>query len=105
VLPVEPSASQVVASVASLRQQVANIQDTGLPLGWPGLSQSDPVQLWHQLVFDFSGPAVLHSLLKLLGWLITGLAAAMGAPFWFDMLSRLVSLRSSVRPQVSKPAN
>jgi hypothetical protein len=34
-------------------------------------------------------------LTKLLGLLLTGAAAAQGAPFWFDILKRLVNLRSS----------
>ena len=34
-------------------------------------------------------------LLKLLGLLITGVAAAQGAPFWFDILKNLVNVRSN----------
>jgi hypothetical protein len=35
-------------------------------------------------------------LVKVLGLLITGAAAAQGAPFWFDLLKRLVNVRSTV---------
>ncbi len=31
----------------------------------------------------------------LLGWLITALAITLGAPFWFDLLSKLISLRGT----------
>ncbi len=31
----------------------------------------------------------------LLGWIITALAVTLGAPFWFDLLSKLVSLRGA----------
>lgn len=31
----------------------------------------------------------------LLGWLITAAAASLGAPFWFDLVNKLVNLRSS----------
>jgi hypothetical protein len=31
----------------------------------------------------------------LIGWLITALAICLGAPFWFDLLNKLISLRSS----------
>ena len=34
--------------------------------------------------------------LSMLGWLITALAISLGAPFWFDMLSKLMKLKSSV---------
>jgi hypothetical protein len=29
------------------------------------------------------------------GWLISGVAIAMGAPFWFDLLSKLMNVRNS----------
>ncbi len=41
-------------------------------------------------IYDLSG-----WLQKLIGLLITGLAAAQGAPFWFDILKKIVNVRSS----------
>jgi hypothetical protein len=44
-------------------------------------------------------------LLKVLGVLISGAAAAQGAPFWFDMLKRLINIRGSgPAPQPTPPA-
>jgi len=34
-------------------------------------------------------------LIKFFGILITGLAAAQGSPFWFNLLNRLVNMRGS----------
>ncbi|MEO8630927.1 MAG: hypothetical protein ABI612_22940 [Betaproteobacteria bacterium] len=34
-------------------------------------------------------------LIKIIGWLITGLAVTLGALFWFDLLNKLVNLRGS----------
>lgn len=34
-------------------------------------------------------------LLMILGWMVTAVAASLGAPFWFDALSRLAKLRSA----------
>lgn len=34
-------------------------------------------------------------LLKLFGLLISGVAAAQGAPFWFDILKKTINIRSS----------
>jgi len=43
--------------------------------------------------------------LKILGWLITALAISFGAPFWFDLLNRLVDLRGSgKKPEPVKAA-
>lgn len=33
--------------------------------------------------------------IKLTGWLLTALAAILGAPFWFDLVGRVVNLRSA----------
>ena len=33
--------------------------------------------------------------LKLLGWIVTALAVSLGAPFWFDLLSKIINIRNS----------
>jgi hypothetical protein len=44
-------------------------------------------------------------LAKILGFLMTGAAAAQGAPFWFDILKKMVNVRSSgVNPSEKQPA-
>jgi hypothetical protein len=40
-------------------------------------------------------------LLHLFGWLLTVAAISVGAPFWFDTLSRFVNIRGSGKPPVS----
>jgi hypothetical protein len=42
-------------------------------------------------------------LVKVLGWLVTGLAVSLGAPFWFDLLNRVVDLRGAGRRPESTP--
>jgi hypothetical protein len=37
----------------------------------------------------------------LLGWIMTAVALSLGAPFWFDILQRLVNLRGSLRATAS----
>ncbi|HEY6898579.1 MAG TPA: hypothetical protein VI279_15080 [Rhodocyclaceae bacterium] len=39
--------------------------------------------------------------LSVIGWLITAVAISFGAPFWFDLLSKLLSLRRSVVPSAA----
>jgi hypothetical protein len=41
---------------------------------------------------------------KFAGWVLTALAVTLGAPFWFDLLNRLVNLRSSGRRPVASTA-
>ncbi|MCK4451297.1 MAG: hypothetical protein KAX26_11960 [Anaerolineae bacterium] len=45
-----------------------------------------------------------YAVSKIAGWLISGLAAVQGAPFWFDMLKKFTNVRSSGKnPAEEKP--
>jgi len=48
---------------------------------------------------DRSANAARSPCLVLVGWLVTALAVMLGAPFWFDVLNKLVSLRSAKKPE------
>lgn len=77
------------------RQQLANFKVLGLPLGYQSgcAPFTHPARCW-----AWSSATRLNWWdfpLKLLGWLITAFAVSFGAPFWFDALSRLGSLRNS----------
>ena len=43
------------------------------------------------------------SWLKLLGLLLTAIAISLGAPFWFDLLNKVISIRSAGRSPAEKP--
>lgn len=96
------------ASLCAVRQRaeaLEELQRLGLPIGW---SESAQPQYFHGCPAGFA-PAHLcwwgNRLVSLLGWLIVGLACTLGAPFWFDALSRLVRLRASGdKPQASSAA-
>ena len=47
---------------------------------------------------DDSLAMVGYFLLSVLGWCITALAISLGAPFWFDLLNKLMKLRTSSAP-------
>jgi hypothetical protein len=38
-----------------------------------------------------------------LGWLFTVLAISLGAPFWFDVLNKFMSVRSTIKPREKSP--
>jgi hypothetical protein len=71
---------------ANLRQ----IRQSGLPLGWTAtVSTFDPRHV----------PQTLQDwLTKILGIGLTTLAISMGGPFWFDTLSKLIVVRSTLKP-------
>jgi hypothetical protein len=52
-----------------------------LGLGW-GDSMTIPADFWGWLV-------------KFAGWVLTGVAVTLGAPFWFDLLRKLLSLKGN----------
>jgi len=81
------------AREACLGEQTRVLRSMPLPVGWEGTSPAHV--LWR------AGPAAV--LLTLLGWLITAAAVSLGAPFWFDALSRWGSLRTAgTRPEQSR---
>ena len=70
----------------------AQLEELKLPIGWPDGIRSAKMNtnrpdFWN----SFLGP--------LLGWLITGLAATIGAPYWFDLLNKVMVIRSTVKPR------
>lgn len=41
--------------------------------------------------------------MKPLGWLLTAFAITLGAPFWFDILNKIMVIRSTVKPHEKSP--
>lgn len=64
----------------------ARIKSTGVLIGHPDGKFSWPTA-------DMAGA------LRIAGWLATALAIMLGAPFWFDLINKLVPIRSSLKPQ------
>jgi hypothetical protein len=69
--------------VAVLAVAASELAETGIPLGW----SREPDDL-RSLPSGFQG-----WLLKIMGLGATVVAASLGAPFWFDLLRRLIGLR------------
>jgi len=68
----------VYKDVAAYRDSVAAVNQL-LGVGWKGLQFKEEIKKPQK-------PA---------GWLLTALAIMMGAPFWFDLLNKLVNLRGT----------
>jgi hypothetical protein len=63
---------------------VAKVRQLQLPLGWAAGNAPDGVR---------------QTLGRMPGWLLTIAALSLGAPFWFDLLSRVARLRGSGVPE------
>jgi hypothetical protein len=68
-----------MATYQSRLQDLQKLQQAGLPLGW-----TDE---------EWNAEPITKIRRHLLGWLLTALAASLGAPFWFDLLNRFVNVR------------
>lgn len=76
-----------VAQFASLKGQFDQLN---IPLGWPDPDAPQSNDFWFLLVHNRD-----YLFKKIIGILITALAVAQGAPFWFDLLNKVVNLRGS----------
>jgi len=75
-----PTSDRSISSsldVSAIARDVNNADGLGLPIGWNGWDKN-------------AGPVLTP-----LGWLITAFLILLGAPFWYGLLTQLVSLRSS----------
>jgi hypothetical protein len=72
-----------------IRGMLDSLQTTGLPMGWKGVS------VWGTITGQAGSKTggFVSFFLQWFGWFITAAALSMGAPFWFDMLGKLVNLR------------
>lgn len=87
-----PTARELIVKEAEALNATGKINDTDakailkqldFPIGWEN-SKIDP-----SLKIDYE---------MLLGWLITALAATLGAPYWFDILNKVMVIRATVKP-------
>jgi hypothetical protein len=76
--------------------ELASLEADGLPIGYP--STCDPAAGAWAPCWTWSKSATPHGWdfwLKLVGWVVTAFAVSFGAPFWFEALSKLGSLRTT----------
>jgi hypothetical protein len=77
-------------------QELKSLQAAGLPFGYPGAC--DLLSTHWAACWEWADGETRHWWdfpLKLAGWVITGFAVSFGAPFWFEALSKLGSLRTA----------
>jgi len=90
------------APQCKLKKNQCELVALGLPIGWldssedlrlqwPGSHWKRPGGWWDQIAWHW------------LGWLLTALAVSLGAPFWFDMLNKIIVVRSTVKPKEKSP--
>jgi len=88
-------AKQFDAGLAGLRQ--TSVQLNSLPIGWDKETRA----YWNLSAWQTEWTGWL---MAICGWLLTALAASLGAPFWFDLLGKAINMRmAGATPQPSPP--
>jgi hypothetical protein len=75
------------ARAAETKAKIETAQGLGLPVGFGW---------WNDV------PRVVRPREAAPGWLLTALAISLGAPFWFDMLGKVISIRAANKPEKGK---
>ena len=106
-------ARKAVADTRARAQEVDALLDQldqlDLPVGWLPAGSGDPVAAKQQRIFPplpasssgFGGWAKQWLAIlwfHFFGWAMTAAAASLGAPFWFDLLKKVISIRSNGQP-------
>ena len=92
-----------------LKGEIDKVAAAGLPIGWgnvevkPGENRTQSCLL--DLKVELEPPCAIWEsyTVHILGWLITALAISLGAPFWFDLMNKLMVVRSTVKPHEKSP--
>jgi hypothetical protein len=92
---VQNSATDLTANEATRRALFSEAENLTLPLGWvtpQTVGGSDP-ETQDQVPENATGWTI-----KILGLSISALAVSLGAPFWFDVLSKIANIRAAGIP-------
>lgn len=81
--------------ISSVADATAELDALQLPVGWDvdrtdGSRPDNPVDFVQESSVGVAAATIA-------GWVLTALLVMLGAPFWFDLLTRLVALRSTGR--------
>jgi hypothetical protein len=86
------------ATLDVIRDQADSALDNvALPIGWSDVNLNQQIAWTHEKK-DFPFWKILT---MLPGWIFSGIAISMGAPFWFDLLGKFVNVRNAGRRPAS----
>jgi hypothetical protein len=86
--PADDPAEKRYEELAKSVKKLQDLQTLGVPLGW----KDKP---WNEVRKPFWWDGFQDTISKLIGLLLTVLAVSLGAPFWFDLLNKIVNIRGT----------
>lgn len=106
------SSSDAAAFNKCVREWDSLLRSAGLPIGWNELGRARAMSFigcpsFSQCAMATNPSAAFGSLygilLLLVGYVATAAALTLGAPFWFDVLNKIMVIRSTVKPREKSP--
>lgn len=84
------------SSQIQIDKTISKLQDLSLPIGWTkAKDKSLPASIYNDVLTYFRNNAFY----KILGWILSAVLISFGAPFWFNVLIKVVPLRKTgVKP-------
>lgn len=100
-LPYEAAEAEYETAQEKFEESKSRLESLAIPLGWRE-NEKESEDRRERLPRNGAewGRAVRH---HFLGWLLTALAISLGAPFWFDMLNKVISIRAAGKKPGEKP--
>jgi len=96
----ETAARDANRSAADVKAVRAELHDLGFPVGW---ARSLPAWTGECNIVCVGESVLRQAPYHVPGWLLTAFAISLGAPFWFDVLKRIMVIRSTVKPKEKTP--
>jgi hypothetical protein len=99
------SQPDIATQIGAANTAFNNVSSLGIPLGWP---HGTPLSVkgilehpatggsWKTLGSSLFSPSPWK---RMPGWFLTAIAISLGAPFWFDLLNKIMVIRSTVKPR------
>ncbi len=78
------------------------LKEVELPLGWTNANVQQQINGTN---YRINGLPIFSILSMIAGWLVSGFAIAMGAPFWFDLLGKVMNVRNAGKKGKQAPRN
>ncbi|MEA5513378.1 hypothetical protein VB654_04905, partial [Nodularia sp. UHCC 0506] len=86
-------------NLANLKKETEQVlADIALPIGWTAINLEEQIGWNKSKMYHFS---IWKFLTMIFGWFLSGIAISMGAPFWFDLLGKVVNVRNAGKPPTS----
>ncbi|ALB40112.1 MULTISPECIES: hypothetical protein [unclassified Anabaena] len=76
------------------------LKEVELPIGWTSANVQQQI---NSTKYRVNGLPVFSVLSMIAGWFVSGIAIAMGAPFWFDLLGKVMNVKNAGKKGKQSP--